>query len=214
MMIADGASLAQAGAAGFTLGFGLIFSVGPRTLQLVRAGLAGFHPGASATTSYLSDVVLAAAATGGVGAALADHPALASTLQILGVGFLLWCGGRSLMRARRPAGPARVRPGPVASRRAAATAMLSVCWLNPLFYVEGLLVVGALAADFEATPRLAFAAGILAAAALKNYGWVAVGAAFGRRLSNPAVRRHFEAAAGAVLIVAAALLATRLAVAP
>lgn len=212
-MGADGAVLVQAAAAGFMLGFGLIFSVGPRTLQLVRSGLAGFHPGASAATSWISDAALAAAAIGGVGAALAQHHTLALLLQVLGVGFLLWCGGHSLMRARKPPGAVRFQPGPAASRRAAVTAMLSVCWLNPLFYVEGLLLVGALSADYEPASRLAFFVGILAAAVLKNYGWVAVGVAFGRRLSSPAVRRHFEAAAGAVLIVAAALLATRLAVA-
>lgn len=213
-MVADGAVFMQAGAAGFMLGFGLIFSVGPRTLQLVRSGLAGFHPSISATTSYISDAALACAAIGGVGAALAQHHTLALTLQGLGVGFLLWCGARSLMSARKPAGPASLRPAAATSRRAAVVAMLSVCWLNPLFYVEGLLLVGALSADYDAASRAAFAFGILAAAALKNYGWVAAGVAFGRRLANPVVRRHFEAAAGAVLIVGAALLATRLAVAP
>lgn len=209
-MDADGAAWAQAAAAGFALGFGLLFSIGPRTLQLVRSGLAGFHPVTTAVASYLSDLVLAAAAVGGFGVALAARPRLAVALQIVGVAFLLWCGARSLLRARRPAGPVRLT-GAAASRRAAVRAILSVCWLNPLFYVETLLLVGALSAGYAGSARLFFAAGFLAAAALKSFGWVSVGVAFARRLGDPEVRARFETAAGAILIVAAALLASRLA---
>ena len=64
----------QAGLIGFMLGLPGIFSIGPQNLRVLNAGLTAAHPGAVATTAFLSAILLVAAGIGGLGLSLATDP--------------------------------------------------------------------------------------------------------------------------------------------
>jgi L-lysine exporter family protein LysE/ArgO len=199
----------QAAIGGFIFGCGLSFSLGPQNLRLIRAGMTGGHPAAVATTGYISEVLIVTAGIGGIGATIAERPWISAGLQVAGVAFLLWCGLRSLSRRRahvRIAGSCAPDP-----RGRAIASMLAVTWLNPLVYVEAMLLVGVISSGYASEARIWFAAGFLVASAIKFYGWSLVGAGFSTWLDGPTRALRFDAVSGLLLIAAATLLAAHIA---
>ncbi len=91
---ADGQAMAAA-FAGFVFGLGLIFSLGPQNLALIRAGITRSHPFSVASTGFVSEIALVALGIGGLGTMIGQHPAISGALQISAIGFLIWCGIRS-----------------------------------------------------------------------------------------------------------------------
>jgi L-lysine exporter family protein LysE/ArgO len=166
----------QAGAAGFLLGLGFAFSIGPQNLRLIQGGLTRSHGWTIATVGLVSEIVIVLAGPMGFGQALAAAPDLSRFLQVLGIAFVGWCGLNALIRRSDDLLP--IGDGaPQGTRGKAIVSMLVVTWLNPLVYLEVLVLLGALAANFEGTRRLAFFAGYLLAAAVKFYGLTFAGRA-------------------------------------
>lgn len=205
----DGGSVAAALGAGFALGHGFIFSIGPQNLRLIHAGSVGRHGGAVATAGYLSEIAIATAGVAGLGVALASAPDATAALQAVGVVFLAAFGLRAL--ARRGSAATLAAVPTEYSRGHALMGMLAVTWLNPLVYVEVMLLVGVLSNGYGDTARLAFVTGFLTASAVKFYGWTWVGARAARLLSEPRGRVAFDRVSGALLLAAAGLLALHLA---
>jgi L-lysine exporter family protein LysE/ArgO len=150
----------------------------------------------------------------GLATSTATMPIVAYLLKICGIGFVAYCGIRSLTM---PAPRCHAAPCSARERRRigqtglqAVKAMLLVTWLNPLVFVEIVLVCGALAAAYQDTrQRAAFLAGFLAASAVKFFGVSlaarAVSPWFGRAFASGTLNR---VSGVAMLIVAASLAAT------
>ncbi len=60
-------------------------------------------------------------------------------------------------------------------RLRAVSVMLVVTWFNPLVWLEAMFLVGVLASGYGSDAQPGFAAGFLAASAVKFYGWSFVG---------------------------------------
>lgn len=190
---------------GMIVGLGMVFSVGPRTLLLIRLGATSRHRWWVATTGFFSDVVIFLVAVLSIGAALQMAPQAAVALQSLGIGFLVWCGLRALRGGGRQAlgtaGPVQI------SRRRSVLQMLSVTWLNPLVYFEVYLVAGSLSLAFDGSAKCFFAAGYLVASALKFYGWTVVGRQMAQVMMTPTGLGRFNTASAVMLFVVAGTLA-------
>lgn len=74
---------------GFLVGLGLILSIGPQNLQLIRAGATRRHGFVTATSGFLSEIVIVLATITWLGAALERAPEFAGLMQCLGVCFLV-----------------------------------------------------------------------------------------------------------------------------
>lgn len=187
---------------GFAVGAGLILSIGPQNLHLIRAGAHAGRGWVSATVGYSSEIVIFLAAITWLAAVLNRAPEAVAGLYALGIAFLLWCGLRTLWL------PAR-RPGALAMKqsrrplRSEVLGILSVTWLNPLVYLEVGLVAGTFAVSQQGDARIAFALGFLTASALRFYGWSMVGQRLGPWLAQGGRMRWFNILSGAVLIVLA-----------
>jgi L-lysine exporter family protein LysE/ArgO len=83
--------------------------------------------------------------------------------------------------------------------------MLVVTWLNPLAWLEAMFLVGVLSSGHDA---VGFAAGFLAASAIKFYGWSFAGMTLSSYFGGGIARRRLDAIAGFVLLIAAVLLGT------
>jgi L-lysine exporter family protein LysE/ArgO len=193
-------------AAGFLFGLGLIFSLGPQNLMLIRAGVARNYPLVVASTGYASEVVLVALGIGGLGAALAEYPTASRILQIACAGFLAWWGARILLRLPQ------TRRGSAAGAASdtlhdAIRSMLVVTWLNPLAWLEAMFLVGVLSSGHDAP---SFAAGFLAASAIKFYGWSLAGMGLARHFTGEISLKILDVVTGVVLIAVAVLLWTGL----
>ena len=204
-MTAD-ALLSPAVASGFVFGLGLIFSLGPQNLMLIQAGITRSHPFAVASTGYVSEIALVSLGIGGLGTLLTHYPTISGILQAACAGFLAWWGARTLLNVSRTSGMEAVTAS-CQSRFRAIGSMLVVTWLNPLVWLEAMFLVGVLSSSYGSEEQAGFAAGFLAASAIKFYGWSLAGVSLSRRFDRPIYRKRMDAIAGLVLILAALLLA-------
>ncbi|MGO4287319.1 LysE family transporter [Bosea sp. UNC402CLCol] len=192
-------------ASGFVFGLGLIFSLGPQNLMLIRAGMMRSHPLAVASTGYVSEIALVAMGIGGLGTLLVQHPTISGTLQAGCAGFLAWWGVRVLLNANR-ASKAEAATEVCGSRLRAIGLMLAVTWLNPLAWLEAMFLVGVFSSSYASGAQTGFAVGFLSASAIKFYGWSLAGMGLSRHFNHPTCRKNMDKVAGFVLISAAGLL--------
>ncbi|MBX6391097.1 MAG: LysE family transporter [Frankia sp.] len=101
-------------AAGLFTGLSLIVAIGAQNAYVLRQGLTRAHVGLVVTICAASDITLICAATGGLGGVVTHAPAVITVIRWLGVAFLLWYGGTSLLRARRPTALHAADPAPAA----------------------------------------------------------------------------------------------------
>jgi L-lysine exporter family protein LysE/ArgO len=197
--------------AGFGFGLTLMLSLGPRNTHLIRQGLSRNFALTTATTGYLSDVVLVLASLAGVGSLIAGAPGLVRLLGWLGAGFLAFCGARGLIAAIRAPAVSMVGARQPTWARAAAT-MLAVTWANPLYYIQVLIPFGWLSTRFDsAHGAQLFGAGMLIASFARFYGYTFAATRLSRFFGRPGALRAFEmAAAGLLLILAVGAGATML----
>lgn len=200
-MLTDPTAIAMV--TGFVIGLGLMLSVGPQNLQLIRAGATRRHGFWTATSGFLSEIVIVVATITWLGAALDRAPESVFVLQALGVCFLVWCGARTLIRRRQGAEGLGVGAG-LRSLRGSVAAMLCVTWLNPLVYLEVGLVAGSVSLGLDSGTKLSFAIGLLTASAIKFYGWTALGAILSAWLCRADRMTWFNLMSGSVLILMAA----------
>src|SRR6056297_1587849 len=146
--------------AGFALGFSLILAIGGQNASVLRQGLMRSHVFAVCLTCALSDAILIAAGVAGFGALTRAIPGLELAMRLFGAAFLIWYGARTLRNAWR-GGQAMQASGAAGSLRRALLTCLALTWLNPHVYLDTVVLLGAVAAQYE--DRLNFALGAMTA---------------------------------------------------
>lgn len=189
---------------GFALGFGLILAIGAQNAFVLRQGLRREHVFWVCLTCALSDAVLIAAGVAGFGALTAALPRAEAVLRWGGAAFLLVYGLKSLAAARRGGGAMTAAGGGGAGLGATLAATLAFTWLNPHVWLDTVVLVGSVAAQYE--DRAWFGAGAVGASLVFFF---ALG--YGARLLAPVVARPrawqaFETAIGLVMLAIAARL--------
>jgi L-lysine exporter family protein LysE/ArgO len=193
---------------GFLLGASLIIAIGAQNAFVLRQGLARLHVFLICLTCALSDAVLIALGVAGLGALVANSPALIAAVTIGGAVFLFIYGLRAFWRAYRTGGLEAAGEKP-AGLAAAMAACLAFTFLNPHVYLDTVVLIGALSAGYAGAARLAFGA----SAALASFVWF-FGLGYGARRLAPvfADRRAWQVldiAIGLVMWGLAAGLAAR-----
>lgn len=134
--------------AGFGLGFSLILAIGAQNAFVLRQGLRGAHVNAVVAVCILSDAALIAAGVAGFGVLVERVPAVEPVMRWLGAAFLVVYGAMALRRALgadETLAPAAAGGG---GRRRAVLAALALTWLNPHVYLDTVVLVGAVAAQY------------------------------------------------------------------
>ncbi|MCL3882399.1 LysE/ArgO family amino acid transporter [Marivita sp. GX14005] len=163
--------------AGFALGFSLILAIGAQNAFVLRQGLLRSHVFAVCLTCALSDAVLIAAGVAGFGALTQAVPGLELAMRLLGAAFLIWYGARTFLSAWR--GGQVMQAGEAAgSLRRALVTCLALTWLNPHVYLDTVVLLGAVAAQYD--DRLNFALGAMTASFVFFFGL-----GYGARLLAP-----------------------------
>lgn len=188
---------------GFGLGAGAIFSIGPQNLKLIQAGALRNHPATVAATGYLSEILIVTAGIYGCGAILKRVPSVELIMQMAGVAFLLWCAVKALAPGRSIGKQNWMKDAPE-TRYQAVTSMLATTWLNPLVYVEIMLLVGVLSSSYDGATRFWFALGFLAASCLRFCGLPTFGRALAPWLQSTQAQTTFNRIAGSLLLIVAA----------
>jgi len=84
---------------GFAVGIGLVLSIGPQNLLLIRSGANARHGWVTATTGYCSEILIFLVAISSLGTILREASDVTSALYTLGTGFLIWCGLRTFRKS-------------------------------------------------------------------------------------------------------------------
>ena len=197
---------------GLVLGAGLFLYPGPKDILMLRMAIAGHTPTGLIALGAISDAVLIAAGLAGLSALLLHLPVLRHSALWIGLAFTVGLGLRAARLAWRGAPPALVAPAaPPSSARSAWAALFVAALLNPIAWLDTVLVLGAVGAGLPLPQRVAFAFG----AVLASLGWFAtlvLGARSARRWIHAAVTwRVLDAlVAFALFALAVGLLASLL----
>ena len=143
---------------GYFTSLSLILAIGAQNAFVLRQGLRREHVGVVVAICALSDALLIALGVGGFGVLLPTIPVLAETLRWASVAFLYvygllrfraaWHGGEALLPADR---------GTVSVWRV-VTICLAMTWANPHVYVDTVLLLGSISAQY-APHKLEFGIG-------------------------------------------------------
>ncbi|MBV7396996.1 LysE/ArgO family amino acid transporter [Mameliella sediminis] len=146
--------------AGFALGFSLILAIGAQNAFVLRQGLRRMHVLPVVLVCALSDAALIAAGVAGFGVLATAIPGLEWGMRIFGAAFLLWYGAKTLYSAWK-GGEALQAGAEAQDLRAALLTCLALTWLNPHVYLDTVVLLGAISAQYDA--RVAFAVGAMTA---------------------------------------------------
>ncbi|EEX14474.1 arginine exporter protein ArgO [Citreicella sp. SE45] len=195
----------QAALAGFSLGMSLIVAIGAQNAFVLRQGIVRAHVFPVAAICAASDAVLIAAGVAGFGALTGALPWLETAMRWVGAAFLLWYGLRSWRAAWR--GEGALRAGAAAgSLRAAVLTCLALTWLNPHVYLDTVMLLGAVSAQYE--DRTGFALGAMAASVLFFFTLAYAARLLAPVFARPAAWRVLDLGIGAVMLALAARLAS------
>lgn len=189
--------------AGFSISLALIAAIGAQNAFVLRQGLRREHVVPVVLLCAASDALLISAGIAGLGAAIAQRPAVLAVARWAGAAFLL---GYALLAARRALRPGTLDPAQrsPATLRATVLACLAFTYLNPHVYLDTVLLLGAVAHQHR--HEWLFGAG----AALGSVVWfTALGAGAHRLapvLARPAAWRVLDALVAAVMTAIAVSL--------
>ncbi len=169
--------------AGVALGASLIIAIGAQNAFVLRQGLTRNHTFSVALTCVLCDVTLIAAGAMGFGELVKRFPSAASVAAWGGAIFLAAYGAMSLRSAIQPRVLRAEDPGAhgaFATTGAAVAATLAISLLNPHVYLDTVVLLGSVAAQYPPGARTWFALGAMTA----STAWF-FGLAYGARLLEP-----------------------------
>jgi L-lysine exporter family protein LysE/ArgO len=171
----------QTALSGFALGISLILAIGAQNAFVLRQGLMRQHVLPVVLVCAFSDAVLIAAGVSGFGALAKAVPGLEWAMRLFGAGFLVWYGLRTLRSAWQ--GGAQLEAGQAAgSLQAAVLTCLALTWLNPHVYLDTVVLLGAVSAQYD--DKLAFGLGAVTASFVFFFSL-----GFGARLLAPLFAR-------------------------
>ena len=147
---------------GFLLGASLIIAIGAQNAFILRQGLLKSHVFLLSLICALSDAVLIAAGVAGLGTLVSSQPTLLKFVTIGGVLFLATYAIKAFFRAANPQAMADGQGGSLPLGKAVA-ACLAFTFLNPHVYLDTVVLVGGLSAQYPSAERLAFALGAMSA---------------------------------------------------
>ena len=184
---------------GFFLGASLIMPIGAQNAYVLNCGIRRQHHLLVASLCLFCDLVLIIIGVFGGGRWLGSVSWLQACLTWGGVAFLLLYGGRSLLTAWRGAPRSlQATDGPEA-RRAIIVTTLAVTLLNPHVYLDTVMILGSVAAQWDHASQPAFACGAVLASTIWFYGLALVAARLSPWLGRRSVQRGIDAFIGLLM---------------
>lgn len=148
-------------------GAGLIIAIGAQNAFVLKQGLLKNHVFATAIVCSVIDAALIAVGVGGFGAILTSNLLLLSAARWGGAAFLFYYGFRSFRAVFKAESlrldGSRDRP----DLKMTLVTVLALSLLNPHVYLDTVVLLGSIGAQFPASERLFFALGAM----LSSFIW-------------------------------------------
>lgn len=167
---------------GFALGFGLILAIGAQNAFVLRQGLRREHVFSVCLTCAVSDAILIAAGVAGFGALATAVPWFEPVMRYGGAAFLFCYGARNLYSAWTGGAALDVAGGGPATLAATLAPLLAFTWLNPHVYLDTVVLIGSVSAQYDS--RLWFGFGAVTSSFVFFFGL-----GYGARLLAPLFAR-------------------------
>ncbi len=135
--------------AGFSLGFSLILAIGSQNAFVLRQGLRRSHVLLVCLTCALSDALLIAAGVSGFGYLSDKVPWLGDAMRWGGALFLFIYGLLSFRSALSANDALDPEGSTTQSWKAAFFTCLGLTWLNPHVYLDTVVLLGSVAAQYD-----------------------------------------------------------------
>ncbi|NOD82719.1 LysE/ArgO family amino acid transporter [Ruegeria sp. HKCCD6119] len=145
--------------AGFALGFSLILAIGAQNAFVLRQGLRREHVFFLCLTCAVSDAILIGAGVAGFGTLAQAAPWFETVMRYGGAAFLTWYGLRSLRSSWLGGSVMEIGNGKRTSLKAALLTVFAFTWLNPHVYLDTVVLIGSISAQYD--DRLGFALGAM-----------------------------------------------------
>ncbi|MEO9824308.1 MAG: LysE/ArgO family amino acid transporter [Paracoccaceae bacterium] len=186
--------------AGFALSLSLILAIGAQNAFVLRQGIRRAHVGLIVLTCSVSEAIVIFAGVAGFGAMIEAFPAIEPITRWGGAAFILGYGLLSLRRAIVAKDALSAAETGTQSAKSAFLTCLAMTFLNPHFYLDTLVLIGAVAAQYGAE-RWVFGMGAFTASAvffvLLGYGARALEPFF----AKPSAWRVLDAAVGILMVI-------------
>ena len=157
---------------GFSLGGGLIIAIGAQNAYLIHQGVLGERVFFIATLCFLSDALLIVIGTAGIGSLIASDQLIRSFFAWGGALFLSIYGSKSALAILNPKPLIHWSPVSANPRWLGKITLttLALTFLNPHVYLDTVVLVGGVAAQYDLTPRIYFTFGAILASCTWFYG--------------------------------------------
>ena len=169
----------EAAVQGYLVAISLILAIGAQNAFVLRQGLRREHVGAVVLTCAVSDAVLMAAGVAGFGLVSAQLPWIGEAMRWGGVAFLLVYGAMRFRAAMRGGDALKPAVGATASLGKVITTCLILTWANPHVYLDTVVLIGSISAQYAPYQAVFGLAAALGSASF----FVALG--YGARLLAP-----------------------------
>lgn len=187
---------------GAFLGAGLIIAIGAQNAFILSLGLKRLHAIKAALVCAVSDAVLILAGVAGLGGLIATNSTATDIAALGGAAFLIAYAIFAIRRALKPASletqEARRTPWPIILSQT-----LAVTFLNPHVYLDTVVLLGSISAQYSNEARPIFAAGAVSA----SFVWfmmLATGATLlAPYLARPSTWRIIDGLTATVMLVIA-----------
>lgn len=169
--------------AGFTLGFSLILAIGSQNAFVLRQGLRREHVFWVCLACAVSDALLILAGVYGMAALTNAVPWFATAMRYGGALFLFVYGAISFRSSLRGGQALAPKSDQAKSPKIAIATALALAWLNPHVYLDTVVLLGSVAAQYG-DQRLLFGLGAIVASFVFFFSL-----GFGARLFAPLFAR-------------------------
>lgn len=150
---------------GLTTGGSLIVAIGAQNAFVLKQGLARKYVLWTALTCSIIDVILIGLGIGGIGYLLEKIPGLFGVAKWGGVLFLAWYGTKALKAAFQQESLNLQQTAEAKTLKQTIGLLVAISLLNPHVYVDTMMLLGSIGAQFEAH-RWIFALGAMSASIL------------------------------------------------
>lgn len=148
MTTEQGSIMIQTAISGFALGFSLILAIGAQNAFVLRQGIRREHVLAVVLACAVSDALLIGFGVTSFGWLEARMPMLAPIMRYGGAAFLIVYGAIAFRSASRGSSSMEVEGDSAASLRKVVATVLALTWLNPHVYLDTVILVGSIAAQY------------------------------------------------------------------
>lgn len=142
---------------GFALSLTLIMAIGAQNAFVLRQGLRREHVLAVVLVCATSDAILITAGVAGFGALAEAAPWFGPLMRYGGAAFLLWYGWRNAVSAWQGGEALETEGQSTRSSGKAILTLLALTWLNPHVYLDTLVLLGSISAQYP--DRMSFGIG-------------------------------------------------------